>query len=320
MTDRITGEDKTSSLEHLHAHLQDAIAFEFWTIPYYLSAMYSIRDPTSEAYQLIQSIVNQEMLHTQLVCNLANAFGCSPKFSAPVYGGSQIPHLDFTLDDPNPALLFTPFSTEIGPLDRERVNTMCLIEYPQWRSRNQSKLQEDRTQYGSVGEFYAAISTGITELRNHIVGNARQVDFFGAYYNNLTTTTITKSGIEGYRQAIELLHVIVEQGEGQTRGDADIRPAYRNTADGVYDSWPHFRKLMQIRETQPYPEIYAADPEPDAAGREAQTILMRDFAKFIKLLNALFQGDRYQGFGALMAKLGGAILNCWRRNAVPRFS
>lgn len=320
MTDTTTGGGKTWTLEHLHTHLQDAIDFEFWTIPYYLSAMYSIRNPVSDAYQLIQSIVNQEMLHTQLVCNLANAFGCSPKFTAPVYGGPQIPHLDFNLDDPNPTSFFKPHSTEIGPLDQERVNTMCLIEYPRWQSRSQSRLQEDRTQYGSVGEFYAAISAGITELRDHIAGDVRQVDFFRTYYNNLTTTTITKYGIEGYRQAIELLNVIVEQGEGQTRGDTDISPAYRNTADGLNDSWPHFRKLMQIRDTQPYPDTYAADPKPDAAGREAQTILMRDFTEFIKLLNVMFQGDRYHGFGALMAKLGGDILNCWQRNAVPRFS
>src|SRR5579863_9826727 len=112
--------------ERLHAHLHDAVNLELWTIPYYLSAMYSIRDPSCDAYQLILSIVNQEMLHTQLICNLANAFGCLPRFATPVYGGPQIPHLDFNLDDPNPTLVFKPYSTEIGPLDAKRVNTMCL--------------------------------------------------------------------------------------------------------------------------------------------------------------------------------------------------
>ena len=49
-----------------------------------IAAMYSIRDPASEAFQLIQSVVNQEMLHLQLVCNLCNAFGRPPEFKIPV--------------------------------------------------------------------------------------------------------------------------------------------------------------------------------------------------------------------------------------------
>jgi hypothetical protein len=308
------------TLEHLHAHLQDAIDLELWTIPYYLSAMYSIRDPASDAYQLIQSTVNQEMLLAQLVCNLTNAFGGLPRFTGPVYGTPQIPHLNFKLDDPNPTRFFTPYSTEIGPLDLERINTMCLIEYPQWQSRTKPAMQEDRAQYGSIGAFYDAIRVGVTELRDHLRGGVRQVDFFSGYYNNLPTTTITKDAMEGYRQAMELIDVIVEQGEGQTQGDADIPPEYQNTADGFRDSWPHYRKFMHIREMRQYPATFAPDCETNPAGRKAQQILVRDFANFIQLLNDLFQGRPYPRFGALMARLGGEILSCWQHNAVPKFS
>jgi hypothetical protein len=38
-------------------------------------------DRSSEAYQLIQSVVNQEMLHLQLVANIANSYGYSPVFN-----------------------------------------------------------------------------------------------------------------------------------------------------------------------------------------------------------------------------------------------
>ena len=51
------------SPKQLEAHLQHAIDLELWTIPYYMSAMYSIKDPASEAYRLIQSVTRQEMLH-----------------------------------------------------------------------------------------------------------------------------------------------------------------------------------------------------------------------------------------------------------------
>ena len=79
-----TAADAPWTLENLRAHLQDALDLELWTIPYYMSAMYSIRDPASDAYQLLQSVIHQEMLHAQLVCNLLNAFGGQPAFSAPV--------------------------------------------------------------------------------------------------------------------------------------------------------------------------------------------------------------------------------------------
>ncbi|HEX2087393.1 MAG TPA: ferritin-like domain-containing protein, partial [Solirubrobacteraceae bacterium] len=108
------------------------VDLELWTVPYYMAALYSIRDRTSDAYQLVQDVVHEEMLHVQLASNIANAFGLAPRFVPPVYGGPTVPHIDFALDVPNPTELYTPYSTAIGPLDLERVNTMCLIEYPEW--------------------------------------------------------------------------------------------------------------------------------------------------------------------------------------------
>jgi hypothetical protein len=307
-------------LAHLHGHLQDAISLELWTIPYYLSAMYSIRDPATEAYQLIQSVVYQEMLHTQLICNLANAFGVAPRLEAPVYGLPEIPHLNFKLDAPNPTQDYRPYSTDIGPLDELRINTMCLIEYPQWRSRTRPDLQQDRTNYGSIGEFYDAIRVGVSELRGHLRGEVNQVDFFGSFYNHLPTATISKFGEEGYAQAMELIDVIVDQGEGQTKGDADVPIAYRNTADGCHESWPHFRKFTFIRDGKHHPETYSGDADPSDAGGKAQKTLVEDFAEFINVLNEIFNGEPGRDFGSLMAKLGGDVLTCWQRGAVPKFS
>ena len=38
---------------------------------------------------------------------------------------------------------FTPYSTEIGPLDERRINTMALIEYPEWRTGRQPDVQPE---------------------------------------------------------------------------------------------------------------------------------------------------------------------------------
>ena len=166
---------------HLHEHLQAAAELEAWTIPYYLSAMFSVVDRSSEAYQLVQSVVNQEMLHLQLVANIANSYGYSPVLTPGefVYAGDRVPHLDFTLDPDNPIPQFTPYTAEIGPLDQPRVNAMCLIEYPEWDTGGKPDYQDDVTDYGSIGEFYDALEYGARQLADHIAGGQPGRPVFG---------------------------------------------------------------------------------------------------------------------------------------------
>ncbi len=61
-------------------YLQYGITIEFATIPPYLTALYSLQDKSADAYQIIRSVALEEMLHINLVCNLMNAIGYSPKF------------------------------------------------------------------------------------------------------------------------------------------------------------------------------------------------------------------------------------------------
>lgn len=309
-------------LQSLWSHLQGVVDLELWTIPFYLTAMYSIKDPSADAYQLIQSIVYQEMLHAQLASNIANAYGYSPTFTAPVYHGHDIPHLRFRLDVPNPTATFRPYSAELGPLDELRINAMCLIEYPEWDTERTPDLRPDREDYGSIGEFYAAVRAGMTELRHHVRGGVHQADHFQFFYQGLADPIITRDGYDGYRQAMTLVDVITDQGEGQTRGDADVPPAYQNTADGFHESWPHFRKFLSIRTAGSFPETFRGEaaPPPGSPGQRAQQRLSQDFAVFLSTLDDLFSGGHPTRFGPLMAKLGGDILTCWQNGAVPKFS
>lgn len=308
--------------EALHDHLQSAVSLEIWTIPYYLTAMYSIKDPSSDAYQLIQSVVYEEMLHAQLAGNIANAYGYVPALDPPHYVGRNVPHLCFRLDTPNPTQIFQPYSAELGPLDVKRINTMCLIEYPEWDTQRTPDLRPKIAEYGSIGEFYAALRVGMTEHRMDMRGGARQMDYFRRFFADLKQQTITLDGEAGWRQALTLVDVITDQGEGQTQGDADIPEDFRNTADGFKESWPHFRKFTAIRDAKNLPETYdgVADPPVGSAGYLAQQRLQKDFAVFLDVLRTLFSGGESDHFGSLMAKLGGDVLTCWQNGAVPKFS
>jgi hypothetical protein len=309
-------------LDNLWSHLQGVVDLELWTIPFYLTAMYSIKDPANDAYQLIQSIVYQEMLHAQLASNIANAYGYSPTFMAPVYHGHDVPHLRFRLDVPNPTQTFRPYSAELGPLDKWRINTMCLIEYPEWDTERTPDLRPSREEYGSIGEFYAAVRAGMTELRHQVRGGVKQVDQFRFFYANFSQPTITLDGYDGYQQAMTLVDLITDQGEGQTQGDADVPAEFQNTADGLEESWPHFRKFLFIRAQEELPEKFGgvAEPPPGSPGHKAQQRLIQGFAVFLQTLDALFRGEHPGNFGPLMAKLGGDILTCWQNGAIPKFS
>jgi Ferritin-like len=298
------------------------VDLELWTVPYYMAAMYSIRDRTSDAYQLVQDVVHEEMLHVQLASNIANAFGLSPRFAPPVYGGPTVPHIDFALDVPNPTELYTPYSTAIGPLDLERVNTMCLIEYPEWSTERSPDLHEQREEYGSIAEFYDAVRAGMFELRAHLRGGVNQVDEFRFYYNEFPDQTIVHDGDDGYREAIRLIDLITDQGEGQSQGDTGVAPQHQNTADGFEESWSHFKRFTVIRDMARLPATYTGVAEPPAGspGRRAQEVLVADFAAFMQTLESLFGGGGGAGFGVRMAKIGGDILTCWKRGAVPRFA
>ncbi|MBI5257913.1 MAG: ferritin-like protein [Burkholderiales bacterium] len=311
------------SLPRLHEHFQGAADLELWTIPYYLTVLYSIKDPSTEAYRLVQAAVYQEMLHLQLVANIANAYGYSPTLAPPAYRGTAVPHLDFDLDTPNPTTEFTPYSAELGPLDAQRVNTMCLVEYPEWRTEREPDLADTQQAYGSIGEFYDALRVGMSELRAHVQGSRRQIDEFGPFYQGTPRLSITEFGDAGFRQAMTLVDIIVDQGEGQTQPIETVPTEFRNTADGFKDAWPHFQKFDHIRRLPRWPAVYAGEalPPSGSPGQQAQQRLVADFAGFLAVLNRMFAGEPVPAaFGVQMAKLGGDILACWQQQAIPRFS
>ena len=242
------------TLAHLQQHLQYAVDLEFWTIPFYMSALYSIVDRTSDAFQYVQSVVNQEMLHVQLAANVANAYGLSPGFAAPAYG-HEIPHLQFDLDVPNPVPQFSPYSSEIGPLDRKHINAICLIEYPDWESSEPPELSDSVTEYGNIGEFYNAVAYGAAQLTDDLHGGRNQVDLFSAYYRNLPSLTVTDSGEVGFRQVGLLIHAITEQGEGIANAREDIVYSFQNTATDPAPQLSHFEKFITLRGSK-LPDTY----------------------------------------------------------------
>ncbi|HYI39542.1 MAG TPA: ferritin-like protein [Allosphingosinicella sp.] len=75
-----------SSVDDAIAMLQVAIGIEFGTLPPYLYAKLSILPGTNEpAAGRLTAVINQEMIHLCLVCNVINALGGSPQIKPPSY-------------------------------------------------------------------------------------------------------------------------------------------------------------------------------------------------------------------------------------------
>lgn len=308
------------TIDHLRDHLQAAVDLEFWTIPFYMSALYSITDRSSDAFEMIQSVLNQEMLHVQLASNIANAYGLSPTFQAPVYEGTTIPHLDFSLDTPNPTETYCPYSAEIGPLDEARLNAMCLIEYPEWETGGEPSLNDTVSEYGSIGEFYEAVTYGAGLLVDDLHGGVNQVNFFSAFYNRMPTQVVAGDGAAGLKDAVLLVNCICGQGEGGSEKRDHVPLAFENTADDSNPGLSHFQKFTAILESAAKPLTYPLKANPTPADLKYQDILVEEFTTFRAILEDLFSGKAPSNFGSQMVLVGAAIQNCWKNGVLPRFS
>src|ERR1700761_2889186 len=320
------------SLNYLCGHLHMAAFLEAWTIPYYMAAMFSIVDRATLAYQHLQSVLHQEMLHLQLVANVANAYGHGPCLNPACfsYDRDKVPYLQFdfgpsstvaAVSDPRDE--YQPRSAAIGALDGSRVNTMCLIEYPDWLTGSKPAYRSNMTEYDSIGQFYDALEFGAKQLGSApIVGGRRQVDMFSAFYRRLPRVTVDSSGEEGLAQVLMLLEVIRDQGEA-AKADDPIHLPNQNTADDLHQKCSHYNKFCQIRSNPPLPKTYAETvPVKDPAAytdddRHLEQILIGNFANFVAALNGLFAGNNPDDFVPLMVTIGANILTCWKNGVTP---
>ncbi|MCI5221924.1 MAG: hypothetical protein D3924_04450, partial [Candidatus Electrothrix sp. AR4] len=74
--------------ELVQRYAQTAVAVEFYTLPFYITAMSSIKNQDNEASKIIQSVIVEEMLHLQLTANLCVALDTAPNFKPPQYGST----------------------------------------------------------------------------------------------------------------------------------------------------------------------------------------------------------------------------------------
>ncbi|MFN3387689.1 MAG: ferritin-like domain-containing protein [Allosphingosinicella sp.] len=165
----------------LQAIAQAAVDVELFTIPLYMTSLYSIEGmhpitgrgsdlylgrlwpgakasadaatPNARAFNIVFSVFIQEMLHLQMAANMASVVGIHPDFTGlqdkgfgwTCYGPdlTVIPHIVDLRDTTNDSDL----KVNVGPLDEDRVRLFLAIEQPEADAR--ANIRPDK-----IGDYF----------------------------------------------------------------------------------------------------------------------------------------------------------------------
>lgn len=269
------------TLADLQNHLKMAIDLEFWTIPFYRVAYHAAGSDNATAQTAIDQVSQEEMFHCQSAWNIAQAFGVKDydftkrDFS---YKGTNIPHLNFALESPNPATTavtinnesydFSSYSAALNPSTfAERINAMCLVEFPDWNAPSSQQLEPDVSNYASIGHFYKAIQTLLNETTPQAFkdgtlvsdaitgGGSTQRGLFSGLAPSGVSEMVTESGTTGMTQINHLINAIVEEGEGTSSAHGQVPAEYQFGGD----TDPHFITFLGVYADNITQKTMAAD-------------------------------------------------------------
>jgi len=186
-----------TSIEELHHNLQLAIELEFATLPTYLSAFYTIKENTNVcAYNVIRSVVMEEMFHLTNAANVLIATGGRPALNNPEF----IPSFPTKLPDKEEW-----FTVNLRKFSPEALATFKYIEEP-------AELAHGLI---TIGEFYENIVNGLVYLNEQF-----DVDLFPSGTNPQIEHKYYYGGggiiskVTDLDSATFAINAIVVQGEG----------------------------------------------------------------------------------------------------------
>lgn len=195
-------------IAEVHRLLQAALELELFTIPPYLTALYSIREGTNgESAHIIQGVAMEEMLHMALVANVLNAIGGTPCLSTDEGGRlirrrypSEAPHVDLGLE------------VSLQRFCPEAIKVFQKIEEPE------SWERPDGAAFSSIGQFYEflldrliAACAELGEKKVFSGDSARQIRRDEYYYGAGGCVL----PVHSLADAKDVLGQVAQQGEGR---------------------------------------------------------------------------------------------------------
>ena len=207
--------EKQRGPEWLEFALQSAVSVEFSTIPPYLSALWSIKDQMHPVAASIRNVVQEEMLHMALACNMLTALGCVPQINDPL----MVPSYPGRI----PGGVHPELVVSLSGLSDASLDTFIAIEAPS--TGNGPETPGQGKGYKTIGAFYEAILHEFQTIKPEL-STERQVSGPLAH--------MVMVDLAGVERAIAL---ILDQGEG-----SEASPEVTHTHELA-----HYYRFLEIK-------------------------------------------------------------------------
>jgi hypothetical protein len=247
-------------LDWIRGALQTAVALEHSTMPLYCAAMYSLEVQNYPSYNIIRSVLMEEMVHMATAANMVAALGGSPQIRGlnPVYTGTGLPG---GVSPDLPVVLAQLSHPQLENFMRLEAPGFML---PEWRRR---------VPYPTIGAFYDAIREAIerhpAQIRAAVAagGPANQVG------GNLGYPTFERDDpTDAVERFLAALDIITEQGEGAGGDTIGAGEAFQREGS-------HYARFAELRYGRRYlPPAATETRDPGAASGTAPGIVDRRFS------------------------------------------
>jgi hypothetical protein len=219
---------RIEKLEDAIPLLQMAIGLEFSTLPPYLYALYSIKpDTNAEASSRIKMVVQEEMIHMCLACNILNALGTNPVLTAPKYPG-PLPG-GITGGGKQPLII------HLLPFSKEAMAQAMSIEEPEDGAidfPHELVTAAADPDFMTIGQFYSQLDNFLKTLpASKWSPGHNQIDDSQFFPGELFA-------VNGYADAHNAIQRIVSEGEGSKDSPLDFAGEvahYYRFAEVFYD-------------------------------------------------------------------------------------
>ena len=203
--------DKKRDEAWLHDALQLAIQLEFFTIPPYLAAFWSVKDQRDPVAVAIREVLVEEMLHMSLVCNMLKSIGGTPR----------IAHNDVVPSYPNsmPGGVNPDLQVHLEGLNEYSIQVFMEIEKPEEDISLLELVEEPDETYPRIGAFYDEIQRVFFDIQPTISRAGQLEGYFGESRDHEGKDISKNIGnLEEVKSAIAL---IKDQGEGTAQSVSD---------------------------------------------------------------------------------------------------
>ncbi|MCA9185231.1 MAG: ferritin-like protein [Planctomycetales bacterium] len=257
---------KRRDLKWLKRALKSAIQLEFFTIPPYLTALWSIKDYRDPVAIAIREVVIEEMLHMSLVCNMLKSIGGRPKLA----DASVVPRYPAKM----PGGVKPELTVCLSGLTRNALEAFMAIEEPE-KDISHTERVGDMETFPRIGAFYDAIESAFHDVHPEISRDGQVQGYFGESQH--PDGTYVPKSIGNLDEVSAAIKVIKDQGEGTKElvndpvtGELAHYYRFKEVAVGrrlIRESdgrWVHSGEQLDM------PECWAVARVPDGGYRQSQ--------------------------------------------------